>query len=92
VTIIPRGMALGLTQLPADEKRQLLARLLNIRSQSSSAAALPKRSRNSLTTGAGGDLERSTEPRAGWSASGAWERDTMGPLPSAEGRADLPRP
>ena len=82
VTIIPRGMALGLTmQLPVDEKhnysREYLARS-DLRS--CSAAASPRRSRmSSITTGAGNDLERATDLArkmvCEWGMS-----DAMGPL------------
>jgi len=63
VTIIPRGMALGLTmQLPTDEKHNYSRDYL----QDQLAILLGGRiaeeiTMNSLTTGAGNDLERSTE-------------------------------
>ncbi|HZP47632.1 MAG TPA: ATP-dependent zinc metalloprotease FtsH [Vicinamibacterales bacterium] len=81
VTIIPRGMALGLTQqLPADEKHNYSRDYL----QDQIAILLGGRiaeeiTMNSLTTGAGNDLERSTELArkmvCEWGMS-----DAMGPL------------
>jgi cell division protease FtsH len=81
VTIIPRGMALGLTQqLPADEKhnysRDYLADQIAILLGGRIAEEITM---NSLTTGAGNDLERSTELArkmvCEWGMS-----DAMGPL------------
>src|SRR5438093_870727 len=81
VTIIPRGMALGLTQqLPADEKHNYSRDYIN------DQIAIPLGRRiaeeittNSLTTGAGNDLERATELArkmvCEWGMS-----DAMGPL------------
>src|SRR5438093_2153327 len=81
VTIIPRGMALGPTQqLPADEKHNYSRDYLN------DQIAIPLGRRiaeeitmNSLTTGAGNDLERATELArrmvCEWGMS-----DAMGPL------------
>ena len=81
VTIIPRGMALGLTmQLPTDEKHNYSRDYL----QDQIAILLGGRiaeeiTMNSLTTGAGNDLERSTEMArkmvCEWGMS-----DQMGPL------------
>ena len=81
VTIIPRGMALGLTmQLPTDEKHNYSRDYL----QDQIAILLGGRiaeeiTMNSLTTGAGNDLERSTEMArkmvCEWGMS-----DAMGPL------------
>jgi cell division protease FtsH len=81
VTIIPRGMALGLTQqLPADEKhnysRDYLADQIAILLGGRIAEEITM---DSLTTGAGNDLERSTELArkmvCEWGMS-----DAMGPL------------
>jgi cell division protease FtsH len=81
VTIIPRGMALGLTQqLPADEKhnysREYLCDQIAILLGGRIAEEITT---NSLTTGAGNDLERATELArrmvCEWGMS-----DAMGPL------------
>src|SRR5438874_6950406 len=81
VTIIPRGMALGLTQqLPADEKhnysRDYLNDQIGIRLGGRIAEEITMRS---LTTGAGNDLERATDLArkmvCEWGMS-----DSMGPL------------
>jgi cell division protease FtsH len=81
VTIIPRGMALGLTQqLPADEKhnysRDYLSDQIAILLGGRIAEEITM---NSLTTGAGNDLERATELArrmvCEWGMS-----DAMGPL------------
>jgi cell division protease FtsH len=81
VTIIPRGMALGLTQqLPADEKhnysRDYLSDQIAILLGGRIAEEI---SIGSVTTGAGNDLERSTELArrmvCEWGMS-----DAMGPL------------
>ena len=81
VTIIPRGMALGLTmQLPTDEKHNYSRDYL----QDQIAILLGGRiaeeiTMNSLTTGAGNDLERATDMArkmvCEWGMS-----DAMGPL------------
>jgi cell division protease FtsH len=81
VTIIPRGMALGLTQqLPADEKhnysREYLSDQIAILLGGRIAEEITM---DSLTTGAGNDLERATELSrkmvCEWGMS-----DAMGPL------------
>ena len=81
VTIIPRGMALGLTQqLPVDEKhnysREYLSDQIAILLGGRIAEEITL---NSITTGAGNDLERSTEMArrmvCEWGMS-----DAMGPL------------
>ena len=81
VTIIPRGMALGLTQqLPADEKhnysREYLSDQIAILLGGRIAEEITL---DSLTTGAGNDLERATELArrmvCEWGMS-----DAMGPL------------
>src|SRR5437867_2191801 len=81
VTIIPRGMALGLTQqLPADEKhnysREYLSDQIAILLGGRIAEEITM---DSVTTGAGNDLERSTELSrrmvCEWGMS-----DAMGPL------------
>jgi cell division protease FtsH len=81
VTIIPRGMALGLTQqLPADEKhnysREYLSDQIAILLGGRIAEEITL---NSITTGAGNDLERATEMArrmvCEWGMS-----DAMGPL------------
>jgi cell division protease FtsH len=63
VTIIPRGMALGLTQqLPADEKHNYSRDYLNDQIAILLGGRIAEEiTMNSLTTGAGNDLERSTE-------------------------------
>jgi cell division protease FtsH len=73
VTIIPRGMALGLTQqLPIDEKHNYSRDYLNDRIAILLGGRIAEEiTLNSLTTGAGNDLERATEMARRWSASGA---------------------
>jgi cell division protease FtsH len=94
VTIIPRGMALGLTmQLPTDEKHNYSRDYL----QDQIAILLGGRiaeeiTMSSLTTGAGNDLERATDLArkmvCEWGMS-----DAMGPLTFGQERGtDLPRP
>jgi cell division protease FtsH len=63
VTIIPRGMALGLTQqLPADEKHNYSRDYLNDQIAILLGGRIAEEiTMNSLTTGAGNDLERATE-------------------------------
>src|SRR3989449_9342662 len=81
VTIIPRGMALGLTQqLPADEKHNYSREYLNDQIAILLGGRIAEEiTMNSLTTGAGNDLERSTELArrmvCEWGMS-----DAMGPL------------
>jgi cell division protease FtsH len=81
VTIIPRGMALGLTQqLPIDEKHNYSRDYLNDRIAILLGGRIAEEiTMNSLTTGAGNDLERSTEMArqmvCEWGMS-----DAMGPL------------
>jgi cell division protease FtsH len=81
VTIIPRGMALGLTQqLPIDEKHNYSREYLNDRIAILLGGRIAEEiTMNSLTTGAGNDLERSTEMArqmvCEWGMS-----DEMGPL------------
>ena len=81
VTIIPRGMALGLTQqLPADEKHNYSRDYLNDQIAILLGGRIAEEiMMNSLTTGAGNDLERSTELArrmvCEWGMS-----DAMGPL------------
>src|SRR5262249_8990338 len=81
VTIIPRGMALGLTQqLPIDEKHNYSRDYLNDRIAILLGGRIAEEiTTNSLTTGAGNDLERSTEMArqmvCEWGMS-----DAMGPL------------
>ena len=95
VTIIPRGMALGLTQqLPVDEKHNLLARTTSkTRSRSCWAGASPRR-----VTDGQRDHGRGQRPRAG-DRPRASDGVRVGhePVDGAadlrqEGRADLPRP
>ena len=73
VTIIPRGMALGLTQqLPADEKHNYSRDYLNDQIAILLGGRIAEEiTMDSLTTGAGNDLERATELARRWSASGA---------------------
>ncbi len=63
VTIIPRGMALGLTQqLPADEKHNYSREYLNDQIAILLGGRIAEEiTMDSLTTGAGNDLERATE-------------------------------
>ena len=81
VTIIPRGMALGLTQqLPIDEKHNYSREYLNDRIAILLGGRIAEEiTMNSLTTGAGNDLERGTEMArqmvCEWGMS-----DEMGPL------------
>jgi cell division protease FtsH len=81
VTIIPRGMALGLTQqLPAEEKHNYSRDYLNDQIAILLGGRIAEEiTMDSLTTGAGNDLERSTELArrmvCEWGMS-----DAMGPL------------
>src|SRR5205823_4058409 len=81
VTIIPRGMALGLTQqLPADEKHNYSRDYLNDQIAILLGGRIAEEiTMDSLTTGAGNDLERATELSrrmvCAWGMS-----DAMGPL------------
>jgi cell division protease FtsH len=81
VTIIPRGMALGLTQqLPTDEKHNYSRDYLNDQIAILLGGRIAEEiTMNSLTTGAGNDLERATELArrmvCEWGMS-----DEMGPL------------
>jgi cell division protease FtsH len=81
VTIIPRGMALGLTQqLPADEKHNYSRDYLNTQIAILLGGRIAEEiTMDSLTTGAGNDLERATELArrmvCEWGMS-----DAMGPL------------
>jgi cell division protease FtsH len=81
VTIIPRGMALGLTQqLPVDEKHNYSRDYLNDRIAILLGGRIAEEiTMDSLTTGAGNDLERATEMArqmvCEWGMS-----DAMGPL------------
>ena len=81
VTIIPRGMALGLTQqLPTDEKHNYSRDYLNDQIAILLGGRIAEEiTMNSLTTGAGNDLERATEMArrmvCEWGMS-----DAMGPL------------
>jgi cell division protease FtsH len=81
VTIIPRGMALGLTQqLPTDEKHNYSRDYLNDQIAILLGGRIAEElTLNSLTTGAGNDLERATELArrmvCEWGMS-----DAMGPL------------
>ncbi len=81
VTIIPRGMALGLTQqLPADEKHNYSRDYLNDQIAILLGGRIAEQiTMDSLTTGAGNDLERATEMArrmvCEWGMS-----DAMGPL------------
>ena len=81
VTIIPRGMALGLTQqLPTDEKHNYSRDYLNDRIAILLGGRIAEDMMlNQITTGAGNDLERATEMARSmvceWGMS-----DAMGPL------------
>ena len=94
VTIIPRGMALGLTQqLPADEKHNYSRDYLNDQIAILLGGRIAEEiTMDSLTTGAGNDLERATElARTHGLRVGHERRDGAAHL-RQEGRADLPRP
>jgi cell division protease FtsH len=81
VTIVPRGMALGLTQqLPTDEKHNYSRDYLNDQIAILLGGRIAEEiTMDSLTTGAGNDLERATELArrmvCEWGMS-----DAMGPL------------
>jgi cell division protease FtsH len=81
VTIIPRGLALGLTQqLPADEKHNYSRDFLNDQIAVLLGGRIAEEiAMNSVTTGAGNDFERTTELArrmvCEWGMS-----DSMGPL------------
>ena len=81
VTIIPRGMALGVTmQLPVDDKHNYTREYLNDWIAILLGGRIAEElTFNSMTTGAGNDLERSTEMArqmvCEWGMS-----DAMGPL------------
>jgi cell division protease FtsH len=81
VTIIPRGMALGITQqLPTDEKHNYSREYLNDQIAILLGGRIAEEiTTDSLTTGAGNDLERATELArrmvCEWGMS-----DAMGPL------------
>jgi cell division protease FtsH len=81
VTIIPRGMALGLTQyLPVDDKHNYTRDYLNDRIAILLGGRIAEEiTTHSITTGAGNDLERATETArqmvCEWGMS-----DAMGPL------------
>ena len=80
VTIIPRGMALGLTQqLPTDEKHNYSRDYLNDQIILLGGRIAEEITLGSITTGAGNDLERATEAAhrmvCEWGMS-----DTLGPL------------
>ena len=81
VTIIPRGMALGVTQqLPADEKHNYSRDYLNDQIAILLGGRIAEEiTMDSMTTGAGNDLERATELArkmvCEWGMS-----DAMGPL------------
>ena len=94
VTIIPRGMALGVTQqLPVDEKHNYSRDYLNDRIAILLGGRIAEEIMlGQITTGAGNDLERATEMArkmvCEWGMS-----DAHGPAHlRQEGRADLPRP
>ena len=81
VTIIPRGMALGLTQqLPLDDKHNYSREYLNDQISILLGGRIAEEiTQGSITTGAGNDLERATEMArrmvCEWGMS-----DAMGPL------------
>jgi cell division protease FtsH len=81
VTIIPRGMALGVTmQLPVDDKHNYTREYLNDQIAILMGGRIAEEiTMNGMTTGAGNDLERSTELArkmvCEWGMS-----DAMGPL------------
>src|SRR6202040_339222 len=81
VTIIPRGMALGLTQqLPADEKHNYSREYLNDQIAILLGGRIAEEiTMDSLTTGAGNDLERATELSRRMVCEWALN-DAMGPL------------
>jgi len=72
VTIIPRGMALGLTQqLPVDEKHNYSKEYLDDQIAILLAAASPKRSRSQRDDGAAATSSGRPSSRGAWCASGA---------------------
>ena len=93
VTIIPRGMALGVTmQLPIDDKhcynKDYLEAQLAILMGGRIAEEIFM---NHITTGAGNDIERATEMARKMVCE--WGMSELGPAElRQEGRADLPRP
>ena len=94
VTIIPRGMALGVTQqVPVDEKHNYSRDYLNDRIAILLGGRIAEEIMlGQITTGAGNDLERATEmARAHGLRVGHERRDGPAHL-RQEGRADLPRP
>ncbi len=94
VTIIPRGMALGVTmQLPIEDKHNYTREYLNDWIAILLGGRLAEElTFKSMTTGAGNDLERSTEmARKMVCEYGMSDIDGSADL-RQEGRADLPRP
>ena len=94
VTIIPRGMALGLTQqLPMDEKHNYAREYLEDQIAILLGGRIAEEITNgSMTTGAGNDLERATDlARRMVCEWGMSTRDGPAHV-RQEGRADLPRP
>jgi cell division protease FtsH len=93
VTIIPRGMALGLTQqLPVDEKHNYSRDYLNDRIAILLGGRIAEEIMlGQITTGAGNDLERSTEMARDGVRVGH-ERQAGSAHLRQEGRADLPGP
>jgi hypothetical protein len=94
VTIIPRGMALGLTQqVPLDDRhtysREYLVGDLAVFFGGRAAEELVL---GSVTTGAGNDIERATDPRAEDGLRVGHEREARAHDVRQEGRGDLPRP
>ena len=93
VTIIPRGMALGVTmQLPIDDKHSynkdyLLAQLAILMA----GRIAEEKFMHHMTTGAGNDIERATDLARKMVCE--WGMSELGPAElRQEGRADLPRP
>jgi cell division protease FtsH len=94
VTIIPRGMALGVTQqVPVDEKHNYSRDYLNDRIAILMGGRIAEEIMlGQITTGAGNDLERATEMAPEHGVRVGHER-CDGPADlRQEGRADLPRP
>ena len=94
VTIIPRGMALGLTtQLPLDEKHNYSKVYLMDRIAILLGGRIAEElTTGDITTGAGNDLERATEMSPQDGLRMGHERGDGPADLRQEGRADLPRP
>ena len=94
VTIIPRGMALGLTQqLPMDEKHNYSREYLEDQIAILLGGRIAEEiTIGSITTGAGNDLERATDLARAHGLRVGHEQHHGPAHVRQEGRADLPRP